>query len=557
MSYARTLASGHGLVWYPGAPRVEGFTNPLWTVLMAGYHGVGFRGSSAALAISLTGIVILAASCLVAAGIVRLLGARSAAAPVLTVIAVGFCYPLVYWTLRGMEVGLVTLLTLLSVLFALLATRATRHRIRSRHLLLLGVMLSLGMLTRMDFAVIAVVIGSWMAWAAPKRQRARCVGTVAVVTVTVLVALTAFRLWYYGSALPNTYVLKMTGVDLVTRLDRGFATSVAAFLVAFAASLILVVVAIRKHKFTDLHGPVLLLAISAGTLAYSTYVGGDAWEWMRYANRYLVPGLVVLFVAAIAAADRLLVHRRLDTDARDDRVPVALVGVALFVALVGPLAADGIGWSGGDAGILGARGVDASLQISAFLLLVGLLAVRLTKDRPHGSAVQLTVVVLLLLVGANVRADYLWATENGIHVKDDQAQVEYGTLLHRVTTERARIAVTWAGAPMYFADRPGVDLLGKSDAVIARSTPRADFKPGHNKWNYQYSIGELRPDVIAELWNPSTGDIASLKRWGYVPVRLRPELGGPRLVGRVFLALKRSPNIRWDELQIRPWPESP
>src|SRR2546426_6673593 len=33
--YARHLAEGHGLVWNPG-DRVEGYTNFLWVVLMAG-----------------------------------------------------------------------------------------------------------------------------------------------------------------------------------------------------------------------------------------------------------------------------------------------------------------------------------------------------------------------------------------------------------------------------------------------------------------------------------------------------------------------------------------
>jgi hypothetical protein len=26
------------------------------------------------------------------------------------------------------------------------------------------------------------------------------------------------------------------------------------------------------------------------------------------------------------------------------------------------------------------------------------------------------------------------------------------------------------------------------------------FYPGHNKWDYAYSIGELHPDVVAQLW---------------------------------------------------------
>ena len=28
----------------------------------------------------------------------------------------------------------------------------------------------------------------------------------------------------------------------------------------------------------------------------------------------------------------------------------------------------------------------------------------------------------------------------------------------------------------------------------------APFLPGHNKWDYEYSIGELQPDIVAEEW---------------------------------------------------------
>ena len=38
MRYARHLAHGSGLVWNPGGQRVEGFTNPLWTLYMAAIH---------------------------------------------------------------------------------------------------------------------------------------------------------------------------------------------------------------------------------------------------------------------------------------------------------------------------------------------------------------------------------------------------------------------------------------------------------------------------------------------------------------------------------------
>ena len=62
MDYGRTLAKTGELVWFPGAPRVQGFTNPLWTLWMSFIQLLGFDGSLAALMISLTGILLILAS---------------------------------------------------------------------------------------------------------------------------------------------------------------------------------------------------------------------------------------------------------------------------------------------------------------------------------------------------------------------------------------------------------------------------------------------------------------------------------------------------------------
>jgi hypothetical protein len=59
-----------------------------------------------------------------------------------------------------------------------------------------------------------------------------------------------------------------------------------------------------------------------------------------------------------------------------------------------------------------------------------------------------------------------------------------------------------AGTVPYFADRPAVDLLGKCDSRIAHMRARPGLrKPGHNKFDFAYSLGELKPDlVVAPLY---------------------------------------------------------
>ena len=53
---------------------------------------------------------------------------------------------------------------------------------------------------------------------------------------------------------------------------------------------------------------------------------------------------------------------------------------------------------------------------------------------------------------------------------------------------------------------------------FARTKPHGPFIPGHNKWDYNYSIGELRPDVVLAMWQHTGRDVDNLTRWGYKPI---------------------------------------
>src|SRR3954452_12539716 len=72
MRYARNLADGHGLVWNAGE-RVEGYSNFLWTLVMAAVHGLGFGDSGASLAMMAIGVALLLAIALVAGRIAAIL----------------------------------------------------------------------------------------------------------------------------------------------------------------------------------------------------------------------------------------------------------------------------------------------------------------------------------------------------------------------------------------------------------------------------------------------------------------------------------------------------
>ncbi|MBL0176068.1 MAG: hypothetical protein IPP94_12515 [Ignavibacteria bacterium] len=95
-------------------------------------------------------------------------------------------------------------------------------------------------------------------------------------------------------------------------------------------------------------------------------------------------------------------------------------------------------------------------------------------------------------------------------IPEDAGNVRIGLLLKKNTAPAARVADFWAGSVFYFSERYGIDLLGKSDRRIATMPVLADRggKPGHNKFDFGYSIDTLRADiVIANFRLPVSEDV--------------------------------------------------
>jgi hypothetical protein len=79
----------------------------------------------------------------------------------------------------------------------------------------------------------------------------------------------------------------------------------------------------------------------------------------------------------------------------------------------------------------------------------------------------------------------------------DIGNVKIGLLLKQNTSPTSKVADFWAGSVFYFSERYAIDLLGKSDRHIAHLPVTSDgTKPGHNKFDFDYSLGTLRPDFV-------------------------------------------------------------
>ena len=281
----------------------------------------------------------------------------------------------------------------------------------------------------------------------------------------------------------------------------------------------------RRRNGRGAGGEWLLVAIFGALAAYSVYVGGDVWDNLQYANRYVTPAMPGLLILSALAIDNLLS----DPAGRlaGIRGLACLFLLLSFVSARRPITLQDLSVTPADQRL---RMIGIALTLSPIFVLPLLfpatlvghswLARVLTPARRR--SIVIVVIMVASLFAINGRAASLWLVHNAAYVEDDAWATRYGLALRAATDDDATIAVTWAGAIPYFSHRLSIDLLGKSDPVVA-TRPRQrniDFFPGHDKWDYDYSIGQLKPDVVAELWQADEADFGALERWGYL--RLAP-----------------------------------
>ena len=519
MDYGRTLAKTGELVWFPGAPRVQGFTNPLWTLWMSFIHLIGFDGSSAALMISLTGIFLILASSWIIFDLVHTYSAgNNHLIAVLSAGSLPFLYPLTYWTLRGMEVGALTF-------FCLFLLRATINHIRDGRVRISFSMflpIVLGIATRFDFAIFCVVaIAALLLWG-PTYVKTRLVTFYgAIILATAGMVCLAQKL-YWGSWLPNTYHLKMDGVSSIDRIARGLASS-AKTTVLFAIVSIAILSQLRSKEMHQ-RLAVIASAMFVAMAAYAVYIGGDAWE-TEMLNR---------FYATILPLVPLIVGLSFNTVRK--RITPTFISLALLVTSVGAgVAVNPFGFSEKHFYVVAVVSLVAALMIVSFSFS--------PRDGLMAGAV---IAAVCAIVSAYPVAQQ--QKNNDLLLKRTNLFVTESVETMRDTTEAdARIATIWAGVPAYYSNRTMLDLLGKNDTFIATSAPHGEFFPGHNKWDYNYSIGELQPDVVFQTFDRGLEENLHqrIMNWGYK--KMCPITG--TFGSRGYYYRTNSKQIKWDSLQ--------
>lgn len=434
MRYAQHVAQGFGAVWNIGEKPVEGFTNPGWMFFMSFLHLFVLPASKISLGVMSTSAIILLANACVVYRICEVLQPGSKYAPLIAAGITAFYFPLVFWSLRGMEVGLLSLLIDLATLVALRFIDSGRQRF----ILLLSLLFFTALVVRMDALIQIFIIILYLISRTKFNLRSMALPLL-------IIGLTSFAiLWiqhvYFGDFLPNTYYQKIAGASAWERIKNGllvFNQHASRDILVLA---LIALAGVILYKDMQNRETLLLAGLLLVQCAYSIWVGGDYAEVeVDAANRFITQGMPALIILFSLVAGRIL------EDLMIVRLP--MIQSKLVIQSV----------------------ISSGVALSVLLVISG---------QPWIS----------------------WAIDNAPLLKADMRRVKIGLALGEYTSPQATIAVHAAGQIPYFSERRTIDLLGLNDPVIAKGPVTGPFYPGHDKWNYGYSILQLKPDLIADNW---------------------------------------------------------
>lgn len=416
MRYARNLVDGLGLVWNPGE-RLEGFTNPLWTLFMSASHLLPLPDRLTSVPLLLVSIIAGVICLPLAQRWAQALGAN-AATQRLVLVAMVVNAVLTSSAVLAFEQTIIA--TLLMAAVVTLLDDIKTGALRPWGYLCLGII----PLIRMDAAILSAATGLWLIYEHPKRLSVIFCLALAVVPS---IAATLARHAYYGEWLPNTYYLKTSGWPGRWKVGMHYAIG---FLYSYGWVYLFIALSMLFRRSTWSPAWRATIMISAAQLAYGTYVGGDVLGIYRI----YAAAVPLLIVGGLCASSTLFQNKYL----------VAVVSVALIAA-----------WA-----------------------------------RPTQ------------LVGGLTEA-----------LRQDTGNIELGLKLKQ-EIPTALVADGYAGSLFYFAPKlRGIDMLGKMDAHIARMpVVHGGTIPGHNKFDFDYSIGERHPEYVIAVFEGTEPSAELLKR---------------------------------------------
>jgi len=288
--YAEHLAQGKGLVWNDGY-RIEGFSNFLWTVIIAA--GIFFSAEPVVFS-QIMGLVFFLITLLTIYKISQFVF-KSSDLALLIIFLTGVNYTFSCYATGGLETMLQTCLFAFSIYLSFLV--CSRPEKNYLYLFILSVALALSLMIRLDSAIIVPVVFVFLVYCCFKSP---CPAKKKIVSLLLfslpLILIIGFWLYwkwkYFGDILPNTYYLKAAHTNYVLyglKYIYMFIISnlLIPFPVLFFFGLPKILPAFNRKWY-------FLLGVVTLWLAYIIKIGGDFMEFRFFVP--ILPFLVILYI---------------------------------------------------------------------------------------------------------------------------------------------------------------------------------------------------------------------------------------------------------------------
>jgi len=214
-AYARNLVNGDGLATYAGGPRVEGYSNPTWTFLIAILYAVGLPMFTTAKVLGwLFGVMTLP----FVWGLTRRALPDRGDAPfhrdnlaLIAPFALAINVQFVVWNSSGLENSLFCFLLATALYRCVIELEDQRKPLSAALFFLLCISRPEGIM----YTMVALGLRAWHALFSEEAkgrtlwERVGVVGPWLCVLLVPLVAYHAWRYWYFAWEFPNTYYAKM------------------------------------------------------------------------------------------------------------------------------------------------------------------------------------------------------------------------------------------------------------------------------------------------------------------------------------------------------------
>jgi arabinofuranosyltransferase len=342
LAYARNISAGQGFVFNPGGERVEGFTSLLWVLVSTAAVTISNAPERVLLAVNILLVTLTAILCLRSSVLADGKSTLSVPWSVAYLILLLSDFFFVAWnTVALMETALWgTLLTIATLSAADSGEKPARPA-------MFALVISLMALTRPEALAWApaLIAFFYLGCAAARGRDAafRLAMPAVIAYATLAVALTIFRLAYFGYPLPNTYYAKVSP-SLTYRLGEG-ATYLGSYVVSgpvvflCACAIVVSLVHVARMRLRDTR-TLALNSAALMALAVPAAFGGDHFDGFRFYQsvypilllnlfncaRFVVPQYARL-VASRAASARLKSATRLV-------LPALLIGLFVSVRAV-------------------------------------------------------------------------------------------------------------------------------------------------------------------------------------------------------------------------------